>query len=250
MANLNFPLDEEDLSEVDASAPLWMVSFADLSLLMLSFFIFLLATSNQEEVYDEDIAQILASISEGIRNVPKKESTREIDVAILQVLSRQQQHHGKRNKLRWTSPAVEGQLNRHLDLKAKAKSRVGRPIIFPKGSAEITSPNASIIEEIAAVVRPHYRDIIIEGHCSREEGKGFTDNGRQLSYQRALAVEAALVAEAVLDSRIRIVVCGDRDTSSEPGEDSILKQRAVVTLGTYFVPGDSRYFERSITGQR
>jgi chemotaxis protein MotB len=223
--------------EREPGAPVWIISFADLVCLMLTFFVMVAAFSSQQSAVDnEDIMRILASIKVGFGYKPKVGSAEPLDVAALQVLSTV----GSRSRrdpsqMRWAPPAVKGQPDRVKDAYAKPKSAVGKPVLFSPGSAEISKNQEQILDEIAEIVRHHYRRIVIQGHASRKELLEDEDQGGfDLAYQRAVAVKQALVARGVALARIRLVSSGEYDT---PESEEKLQYRAVVTLGDYFVPG-------------
>lgn len=226
-----------DEVEREPGAPVWIISFADLVCLMLTFFVVIAASGSQKSAADnEDLLRILASIKIGFGYKPKAGSTEPIDVAVLQVLSTV----GSRSKedpsqMRWPSPAVEGQRERVKDLYGQPKSAVGRPILFETGSVKISKNQEQGLDEIAELVRHHYRRIVIQGHASAKESSDDPEkSGFDLGYRRALAVKQALVERGLDQARLRLVSSGAYDTSKE---EQKLQQRAVVTLGDYFLPG-------------
>ncbi|MBW3540558.1 MAG: OmpA family protein [Planctomycetes bacterium] len=235
-------INEADLTEVEATAPLWMVSFADLSLLLLTFFILMLAFSNQQEVHDEDLLRILASIRASFGYTPERDQTAQFDETVLQILARQDLGRQRRNKMRWTSPAIEGQLGRPKDVYVTARSAVGRPILFEPGSARIEQEWRNVVDELAAIVRNHYRELIIEGYASADEAETERDRS-DLAYRRALAVKLALAEEeGVGPERIRLMVAPTGDPTQEA--EGALQRRAVVVLGSYYLPGGKDVFAR------
>lgn len=221
--------------EPKAGAPLWIVSFADMSLLLLSFFIMLLAVSSQQLATDEDLLRVLASIKVGFGYSPKDNSNEPLDIAVLQILSQANRGPIKGSQARWNSPAVPGQSRKPKDIWVKMKGAVGKPVLFSKGSAEIDVNWEGRLDEIAAVIRHHYRMIIVQGHCSKEEASMDGEAGFQLAYDRAKAVKAALQRRGIASNRIRLVSCAQHETRRESSQN--LRQRADVTLGQYFLPG-------------
>ncbi len=221
--------------EQKAGAPLWIVSFADMSLLLLSFFIMLLAVSSQTLAQDEDLLRLLASIKIGFGYSPKDNTNDPLDVAVLQILSQANRGPIKSSQARWTSPAVAGQQRKPKDLWVQMKGAVGKPVLFSKGSSEIDVNWEGRLDEIASVIRHHYRQIIVQGHCSKEEASMDGAHGFQIAYDRAMAVKLALQRRGVASNRIRLVSCAQHETRRETSQN--LRQRADVTLGRYFLPG-------------
>ncbi len=227
-----------DEVEREPGAPVWIISFADMVCLMLTFFVMISSTSSQKSAADnEDLLRILASIKVGFGYKPKAGSTEPIDAAVLQVLSTMSSRSKEDpSQMRWPSPAVEGQRERVKDLYGQPKSAVGRPILFEAGSAKISKNQEQGLDELAEIVRHHYRRIVIQGHASAKESSDDPEkSGFDLGYRRALAVKQALVERGLDQARLRLVSSGAYDASKE--EEEKLQQRAVVTLGDYFLPG-------------
>ncbi len=213
--------------DVDEGAPLWMVSFADMSLLLLCFFIFFVAVSHQGVELTQDLLRQLV--------LHKPESAPE-GQSIPQVVS---ERPGRRKtQIRWQSPAIEGVNRPVAELNIRQKHPLGRPVLFAEGSHEIEGSEwRTRLEEIAEIVRHHFREIVIQGHCSLAEANEFDGEtrGHNLSYLRALAVQRELVKLGVNASSMRLVSCASHDCKYEP--DETLQRRAVITLGDYFLPG-------------
>ena len=158
----------DDEEEGGGGAPAWVVSFADMSLLLLSFFIMLLAVSSQQLATDEDLLKILASIKVGFGYKPRNEPMDDIDFAVLQILAQKQTGH-ELSQMQWKNPAVKGQREKAPDLLVKHKGGVGKPILFSKYAEQIDHQWVSEIEKVAEIVRHHFRMIVIQGHCSPAE---------------------------------------------------------------------------------
>ena len=229
--------------EVAPGAPAWIVSFADMALLLLSFFILLLAVSSQKTATDDDILKVLASIKVGFGYTPKDDNPQDdLDLAVLQVLAMKKRGPLK-SQLLWTSPAIEGKSMRDKDLWVRVKGAVGKPIIFDPNSDIVPLSWQSTLDEIATVVRHHYRLIVIQGHCSPEEAARDLDGGHGLAFRRALALKAAIEDRGIASARIRLVSCASHDRAKETS--SRIQSRAVITLGTYYLPGGEQALENS-----
>jgi chemotaxis protein MotB len=225
------------------SAPLWVISFADLSTLLMSFFVLMMASTpkgqtSQDE--DAELLKVLASVKAAFRYVPLSGSQDRLDREVFKVLSQKQDNDSsgagaKTSRgagIRGISPSVS-------ELWNKAQASIGEPIPFAHRSAELPPDWLWLIEEVAEVVREHYRIIIIRGHCSQDEGKEEQDGGFQLAYQRALAVKQALIDLGISPSRFRLVSCGPYESVVLDGkiqEAQASDRRAEITLGAYFMP--------------
>ncbi len=218
-------------------APMWIVSFADMVILLMSFFVLLLCQGSQKTTTDDDLLRILASVKVGFGYTPKPDSNDPLDIAVLQVLSQRQKGGFMHSGQRWLSPSVKGQAVKERDNWVKAQSNVGKPIRFARDSALISKSSSENLEQIAEVVRHHFRMVVIQGHCSQEEAEHDPQDGDDLAFRRAIAVKAALRNHGVAASRLRIVSCSSHETLKTLKSPD--RQLVIVTLGAYFLPTDN-----------
>ena len=230
--------DIPEMSEEDPpqGAPAWVVSFADMSLLLLSFFIMLLAVSSQSRATDDDILKVLAAIKVGFGYTPKESSNDQLDLAVLQIMATKKRGPMKSDIERRTA-ARKGKTIRDAEEWIRVKGAVGDVIIFNPNSSTLQANDdvQSNLTSIASLVRTHYRRIVVQGHCSPGEAARNEDGGHWLAFQRAITVRDALVARQVDPSRIRVVSCASHNTNKE--SLATIRSRVVVTLGNYFLPG-------------
>ena len=74
------PLPEER----EEKAPLWMITFCDLVLVMLGFFVIMAAGNPPSRAqYDPEYADVVASVKKAFKYVPKVGSTDPIDLRII-----------------------------------------------------------------------------------------------------------------------------------------------------------------------
>ena len=217
-------------------APMWIVSFADMVILLMSFFVLLLCQGQQKSTADEDLLKILASIKLNFGYAPRPDSKDPIDIAVMQVLSQKQKGGFSKSGQKWRSPAVEGQQEKKREQWVKAQSQVGMAIKFGRDSADILDSNSELLEEIAEAVRHHFRDVIVQGHCTAEEAMNDPLEGDEIAFHRAMAVKRALVARGVAARRLYAVsLSNNASVSALPAKD---RQVAIVTIGSYFLPSD------------
>ena len=261
--------DEDDGGD-GVHAPIWMISFADMLILMLSFFVIMALINDSKGAkgaVDPEVLRIVASLKLGFGYVPDPKSRDPLDLAALQLLeARKNKSTPFRNPL--ISDRSKKSSDERQDQFVKLKSPLGQPILFKQDEDTLLDPigvQETRLRQIADLARPHVREIIIHGHCSKSEAGG-KDRGFQLAYQRAQVLHEKLIGLGIAPERIRLVSCsyfspypranaaGNDKTGTPPPQDSgtetendgtllpgnidpeQMNRRAEVTLGTYFLP--------------
>ena len=222
-------------------APMWIVSFADMVILLMSFFVLMLVKGEQKTTSNEDMLKVLASVKLGFGYVPRPDSKDPIDLAVFQVMAQKNSGKFPHNGQRWLPAAIEGQLKKQPDPWVKAQSNIGKPIRFGRNSDEIPKTAFPDLDQVAELIRHHYRIIVIQGHCSAEEASRDAIRGHDLSFRRAVAVKIALEARGVASSRLRIVSCANHESTKDLKSPD--RQLVVVTLGQYFLPTEHDVLE-------
>jgi len=229
-------------------APMWIVSFADMVILLMSFFVLMLVKGEQKTTSNEDMLKVLASVKLGFGYVPRPDSKDPIDLAVFQVMAQKNSGKFPNNGQKWLPAAIEGQQKKEPDPWVKAQSLVGKPIRFSRNLDEIPKTTLPDLDQIAEVIRHHYRTIVIQGHCSEEEASRDAIRGHDLSFRRAVAVKIALEARGVAPSRLRIVSCANHESTKELKSPD--RQLVVVTLGQYFLPTEHDVLEGDVTASK
>ncbi len=215
---------------------MWIVSFADMVILLMSFFVLLLCQGQQKSTTDDELLKILASVKVGFGYRPTPGSKDKMDIAALQVLSQKGKASLVPSGMHWLPAAINGKQVKERDNFLKAQSNVGKPVRFARDSVTLSKSIKAELEQVAEVIRHHYRMIVIQGHCSQDEASRDPQEGHDLSFRRGLAVRAALEDYGVGAARMRIVSCGSHEKLNDIGAND--HQVAVVTMGSYFLPTD------------
>ena len=261
--------DEDDGGD-GVHAPIWMISFADMLILMVSFFLIMSLINDSKGAngeIDRELLRVVASLKLGFGYVPDPKSRDPLDLAALQLLeNRENQSTPFQNPL--ISNRSKKSSDERQDQFVKLKSPLGQPILFKQDDHTLLDPigvQETRLRQIADLARPHVREIIIHGHCAKSEAGG-EDRGFSLAYKRARYLKDRLNQLGIAPERIRLVSCSyfspyaranasgkDKTDKQEPQEsgtetenDSNLQpdkispeqmnRRVEVTLGTYFLP--------------
>jgi len=225
-------------------APMWIVSFADMVILLMSFFVLMLVKGEQKTTSNEDMLKVLASVKLGFGYVPNPKSTDPIDLAVFQVMAQKNSGKFPNHGPRWLGAAIEGKEKKTAEPFVKAQSNIGKPIRFDRNSDVVTKSMASDLDQIAEVIRHHYRVVLIQGHCSPEEATRDGMQGHDLSFRRAAAVKIALQSRGVAAARMRIVSCANHEALKDLKANS--RQLVVVTIGEYLLPSENEILQDDI----
>src|SRR5437870_862637 len=83
--------------EAGESAPLWVISFADLSTLLMSFFVLMMASTPKGQTSsspDAELLKVIASIKASFRYRPTPGSKDPLDMAVMKLLSAKEKTGG------------------------------------------------------------------------------------------------------------------------------------------------------------
>jgi outer membrane protein OmpA-like peptidoglycan-associated protein len=205
--------------EEHEGAPEWLISFADNVTLMMGFFVILLAMNlkpassgggeSKEPGHPAPVAStpelldVVIAIREAFNNPVDPNSSNPIDLPLI------------RRIIERAGPSQadqEGQIGREHDVRSIRPSSYFSPagsIPFDDGTAVLNEAGREALRQMHKVVRGHNLVIEARGHASAAEAFGKSDRGHKLSYDRALAVAEALIAEGLPWAQIRVVACGD-----------------------------------------
>jgi chemotaxis protein MotB len=202
------PKKHEEGLKVDA--PIWMISWADMTTLLMALFVALYSISTLDIVKFEEFLK-------GIRG----EFTKDEGQTALEAMQ-----EGKTHQVLDSPPETPRGENEHLgDTKTKKlvediyreteKVREGPPaaavlIPFEEGSATLTAAARTRLRAAAVELRGYASMIEIRGHTSTGE----TDAPRNLAYTRAMKVYDFLTDPqhgGIPDRRLKIVVMGAAD---------------------------------------
>lgn len=204
------PLSEQQ----EEKAPLWIISFCDLVLVMLGFFVIMAAGNPPSRAqYDPEYADVVASVKKAFKYVPKAGSTDPIDLRIMSSMRKESrgQGSGASGRNGQTYYPVHGQAGRYntvTTVRTGMQTTIGGVIQFEKDSAQVTSDALPALTQIADQIRGHTNVFHVKGHSSCDEEFRIRGTSKDLGYQRARAIVQRLVALGVASESLRAVSCG------------------------------------------
>lgn len=190
------------------SAPMWIVSFADLVTLMMSFFVVLFALK-------QGGASQQAQTAAAIANTFGAEADPYADDLTNQWL-KYYQHKGKMpvskemGNADFSAKGAEGKNPEVTTIRPGKDITSGGAITFEPGSVVLDEAAQKTIGKLADVLRGHNNVLMLKGHASPDELTYHPEdlNGMSLSNQRAGVVAEALVKVGLDRRALRPVACG------------------------------------------
>ncbi|MFZ2874140.1 MAG: OmpA family protein [Phycisphaerales bacterium] len=226
--------------EEHEGAPEWLISFADNVALLMGFFVILLAMNMAKQTtggiggegqMGENVSVAEADFVIGIReafNTPiSVNSTRAEDQPYIRRILE------KRNGGPATQDGPKGRHQSTQSIEKGSYNRVNATINFEDRQALLTDDGKSILAELASRIKDQRWIIEVRGHASPLETMHNQARGRDLSYQRGMAVASALVENGMKWELIRVVACGDSSRVAPralTSEDDRLNQRVEVIV--------------------
>jgi len=227
--------EEEPAGE---SAPLWIISFCDLALCMLSFFVNLSCTAGKNTAFDPECMEVVAAIKRALRHLPPGPPTDTSDLkSILGALKSQKGRSGTSGKPGESIQQIDGMSGKHTmvtTVRQGTQTTIGGSISFPANSTELTDDAISGLKQIADKIRGHMNVFMIKGHTSRDEEHLLKNSKTDLSYDRANVVLQKLVEFGVAREGLRIQSCRDFEPIREGAysEATRAENRRVEVIAT------------------
>lgn len=195
---------------------LWLMSFSDMSLILMSFFVLQLSYSTPDKRKYENVAESIAESSAEPKSNKPKQNLKSIEKSLSAVIK-----------------------DKKLDKVAEVKSNVNGlaielkdQILFDSGAAAVNGKNAKTLESVMQIIAktPGTYKIVIEGHTDDVPvKKGPFGSNWDLSAARGISLLESFKARGVSEDRISVVALAQTrpkvDITGRKGEE-LKKARA------------------------
>ena len=221
---------EKKQKESSEGAPEWMVTFSDMTTLLLTFFVMLIAMANFDKVKYETVKASFKD-SMGILSGWDEPEVPPIVPPLRQKFNNEEDRIrgiGYRLKKKFVEEGKPESINvttkkEGLLLTLRESDSIG----FSTGGTQLTSGMRVVLDEIAREVKSESNRIIIAGHTDSQpmiEGGRFPSNW-ELSVARARSVQQYLIQAGVAEGQTSIA--GYADTQPVPIKAESLKMSLV-----------------------
>lgn len=200
------------------SAPLWIISFADLVTLMLSFFVILAAGNNKEASYDPEFAEIVAAVQSAFKNLQPAEAQaadaranfKDIVKALMALANK---NGGPLNKGDSQDKGIHGKSFRVRRLRDGMEITMGGPVMFEPFAAKPTPQGEEQLQQVFAIIKGHRNIVEIRGHAAEEPWPAdwTYQDMMKLSYARAEYVAKKLIENGTDPRAVRLMAVGPNE---------------------------------------
>ena len=206
-------------------APEWLISFADMVMLMMGFFVILFALNVQpkggnpggggqehEGVANEpDLVDFAIAVRRAFHNEVDLSSTDPADQALIQrILSDRARGSGAGSGAA-SDAGTPGAERSVRSVRPSEGYGQGTHVGFPRRSAELTEAAGATLDDLARQLRGQSMVVEVRGHVGVGESYGDPERGMELAIDRALMAAKRLAAGGVDWWRIRVEAAGSNE---------------------------------------
>jgi len=199
--------------QIEAGAPGWMITFADMMCLLLCFFVLLTGFAElKESKYRTVLRSFHEYFGHKTRNYPLPGKFDGVNYNKVSVASA-----GEGVKAFPFHPDIHT-LGANITVATIRRGKLitlGGQLAFKKGSADIAPDAALVLSGLARIVSNRVRIVEVVGHSSPEEAQDLYE----LSWKRARTAAAALREGGLPMDQMKIIGAGPFDTSGLDLED-------------------------------
>ncbi|MGD9691125.1 MAG: OmpA family protein [Phycisphaerales bacterium] len=227
----------------------WLISFADNVALLMGFFVILLAMNMDKPKPghglggdenmpggqpDDRLNELVYGIRSAFNNLPRLDSKDPKDAPLIEYMER-------RTRGETTENGPIGLKPRQQAIKPSDYNAPTGVFPFDTGSSTVSASNRELAQQLGQRLRGQNYIIDVRGHVSAIEAAEGLDASLDLSYRRARAVAAALVANGLRWQNLRISACGDSDRRVPIAADRVehkTNQRVEIILTNETISAD------------
>lgn len=199
-------------------APEWLISFADNVMLIMAFFVIMLAMNMKERTTggiggkdqgsaeNDRMIEFAIALREAFNNPVDPESADPSEAALVRFIRQKRSMQGSADSDGPPGKDREVQNPRPSDFYTQ-----GGTVAFSERSSTLGASARETAAKIAQRLQGQRWIVEVRGHASPYETFQKPDEGMRLSYDRALAVATVLVDNGMKWEQLRLVQCGDSD---------------------------------------
>ena len=209
-------------SRVHKGEGLWLMSFSDMSLILMSFFVLQLAYSTPDKHKYDNLS---TAIKEQQQTAKKDKDAKAVAVENLKTLSEKIRRLIKEKKIDDVATVSEDLMGLSIEFRDQ--------LIFNPGSSELNpsaKQKAGVVLKAIASAPGEYR-LIFEGHTDDEPvGRGRYNSNWELSSARGIALVNAFKAQGVSESRMTLHAYAQTRPKINPkglSGEALLRARAI-----------------------
>jgi len=228
-------------------APEWLISFADMVMLIMGFFVILLALNMQKSTTggvggegknltdDERLMELAIAIRAGFNNPVDMNSDDPAEAAL-------------RKRIRETmmpgdtlQPGPDGNMRDAQAPRTTDYVNITCLVLFPDGESTLSADAIASIIQTAGQLRGTQWIIEVRGHASAVETARDKVRSMKLAFDRSFAIGQELVRAGVPWDRLRIAACADNERAAPAPRDAAgnrSNQRGEIVVTTEPVAAD------------
>ncbi len=228
-------------------APEWLISFADMVMLIMGFFVILLALNMQKTTAggvggegknptdDEQMMELAIAIRAGFNNPVDMHSDNPTEANLARFMRQRAQ---KGDTLQ---PGPDGDKGTAQAPRPSDFVNITALILFADGESVVPNESLTTIAQAAGLLRGTQWIIEVRGHASAAETARDKEKSMRLAFDRAFAVAQELVRAGVPWDRLRAAGCADNERAVPAARDlngNRSNQRAEIVVTTEPVAAD------------